>query len=42
MRIGFVNRLDPHSVRSWSGILPFMAKALEKHAGEVVYLRTQP
>jgi glycosyltransferase involved in cell wall biosynthesis len=38
MRIGFVNRLDPHSVRSWSGILPFMAKALQKHVGEVVYL----
>ena len=38
MRIGFVNRSDARDIRSWSGTLYFMAKALEKHAGEVVYL----
>lgn len=38
MRIGFVNQHDARNVRSWSGILHFMAKSLEEHVGEVVYL----
>jgi glycosyltransferase involved in cell wall biosynthesis len=38
MRIGFVNQHDARNVRSWSGILHFMAQSLEEHVGEVVYL----
>ena len=38
MRIGFVNRFDARNIRSWSGILYFMAKSLEEHVGEVIYL----
>jgi hypothetical protein len=38
MRIGLVNQHDARNVRSWSGILHFMAKSLEEHVGEVVYL----
>jgi hypothetical protein len=37
MRIGFVNRFDAGNIRSWSGILYFMAKSLEEHVGEVIY-----
>lgn len=38
MRIGIVNRADVSDVSSLSGYPYFMAKALEKHVGEVVYL----
>jgi glycosyltransferase involved in cell wall biosynthesis len=38
IKIGFVHRFDARDVRSWSGTLYSMAKALEAHAGEVVYL----
>jgi glycosyltransferase involved in cell wall biosynthesis len=38
IRIGFVNRFDARNVHSWSGTLYFMARALERHVGEVVYL----
>jgi glycosyltransferase involved in cell wall biosynthesis len=37
-RIGFVHRFDARKISSWSGIFFFMAKALEDHVGEVVYL----
>jgi len=37
-RIGFVHRFDARNIRSWSGIFFFMAKSLETHVGEVVYL----
>jgi glycosyltransferase involved in cell wall biosynthesis len=37
-KIGFVHRFDARDIRSWSGIFFFMAKALEDHVGEVVYL----
>jgi glycosyltransferase involved in cell wall biosynthesis len=36
--IGFVNRFDARDVRSWSGTLYFMARALEEHVGDVAYL----
>ena len=38
LRIGFVHRFDARDIRSWSGIFFFMAQALNKHVGEVVYL----
>ncbi len=38
LRIGFVHRLDARRILSWSGTLFFMAKALNDHVGEVVYL----
>jgi glycosyltransferase involved in cell wall biosynthesis len=38
MKIGIVHRSDVADVRSLSGFPYFMAKALEKHVGEVVYL----
>lgn len=38
LRIGFVHRFDARNIRSWSGIFYFMARALEAHVGEVVYL----
>jgi len=37
-KIGFVHRFDARDIRSWSGIFFFMARALEDHVGEVVYL----
>jgi len=33
-----VHRFDARDIRSWSGIFFFMARALETHVGEVVYL----
>lgn len=38
LKIGFVHRFDARDIRSWSGIFFFMARALEAHVGEVVYL----
>ena len=38
IRIGFVHRFDARNLGSWSGTFYCMAKALEAHAGEVVYL----
>jgi glycosyltransferase involved in cell wall biosynthesis len=38
MKIGIVQRADVADVRSLSGYPHFMAKTLEKHVGEVVYL----
>jgi glycosyltransferase involved in cell wall biosynthesis len=38
MKIAFVNRFDARNVLSWSGILHFMARSLEQHVGEVIYL----
>lgn len=35
LQIGFVTAEDPMDRRSWSGIFYFMAKALEKHCGDV-------
>jgi glycosyltransferase involved in cell wall biosynthesis len=33
-----LNRFDARNVRSWSGTLYFMARALEQHVGNVAYL----
>ena len=38
MRIAFLTANDPNNKRSWSGIHYYMAKALERHVGEVIYL----
>ena len=38
LRIGFVHRFDARNIRSWSGTFFFMARALETHVGEVIYL----
>jgi glycosyltransferase involved in cell wall biosynthesis len=38
IRIGFVHRFDAQDIRSWSGTLYFMARALEEHVGDVLYL----
>jgi hypothetical protein len=38
MRIGILHRVDVTDLRSLSGAPYFMAKALEEHVGEVVYL----
>jgi len=35
LQIGFLTAEDPMDRRSWSGIFYFMAKALEKHCGDV-------
>lgn len=35
LQIGFVTAEDPMDRRSWSGIFYFMAKALERHCGDV-------
>ena len=37
-RIAYVTVNDPHDKRSWSGTEYFMARALEKHCGEVFYV----
>lgn len=36
-RIGILNRFDPKSVRTWSGLPFFMGRALSEHVGEVIY-----
>ena len=38
VRIAFLTPGDPADRRSWSGINHYMAKALQKHCGEVSYL----
>jgi glycosyltransferase involved in cell wall biosynthesis len=38
LRIGLIHHLDARSVLSWSGIPFYMAKALNKNVGEVVFL----
>lgn len=38
MRIAFLTTLDPYNRRSWSGILYYMLRALERHCGEVISL----
>ena len=38
MRIGILHRFDVTGVRSLSGYPYFMARAIEKHVGEVVYI----
>jgi glycosyltransferase involved in cell wall biosynthesis len=38
LRIGLIHHLDARSVLSWSGIPFFMAQALNKNVGEVVFL----
>jgi glycosyltransferase involved in cell wall biosynthesis len=38
LRIGFVHRFNAQNIRSWSGTFFFMARALEEHVGDVVYL----
>ncbi len=38
IRIGLLHRFDAQDVRSWSGTLYFMAKALQEHVGEVTFL----
>jgi glycosyltransferase involved in cell wall biosynthesis len=38
LRIGFVHRFNAQNIRSWSGTFFFMARALEEHVGEVIYL----
>ena len=38
MRIAFLTANDPKNKKSWSGIHYYMAKALERHVGEVIYL----
>jgi len=38
LRIGLLHRFDARDIRTWSGILFFMSRALETHVGEVVYL----
>src|SRR4051812_20823458 len=37
-RIAFLTSLDPLDKRSWSGIFYQMARSLQKHCGEVVYI----
>lgn len=38
IKIGFVHRFDAQDIRAWSGTLYFMARALEEHVGDVMYL----
>jgi glycosyltransferase involved in cell wall biosynthesis len=38
LRIGLIHHLDARNVLSWSGIPFFMAKALNRNVGEVVFL----
>jgi glycosyltransferase involved in cell wall biosynthesis len=38
LRIGYLTMRDPRDRRSWSGTLYHMARALEKHCGEVINL----
>ncbi|OGW37876.1 MAG: hypothetical protein A2010_10675 [Nitrospirae bacterium GWD2_57_9] len=42
IRIAFLTPQDPLNRRSWSGTLSFMAGALGKHCGEVVFLGPAP
>ncbi len=37
LRIGILNRFDPQSVRTWSGLTFFMSRTLSKHVGEMSY-----
>jgi glycosyltransferase involved in cell wall biosynthesis len=38
MKIAFLTSLDPQNKRSWSGTLYYMARALQKHCGELSYI----
>ncbi len=42
LRIGFLTPQDPLNKRSWSGTIPFMAKALQEHCGDVTFLGPVP
>ena len=37
-RIAFLTLSDPKDRGSWSGTIYYMARALEKHCGEIIYL----
>lgn len=41
-RVGFVHQGDATAVSSWSGTPYFMARALERHLGQVVHLQPLP
>lgn len=38
IKIGYLTARDARNIREWSGTMYYMAKALEKHLGEVVYI----
>jgi glycosyltransferase involved in cell wall biosynthesis len=38
LKIAFVTTLDPQNRRTWSGTIYYIAKALQKHCGEVTFI----
>jgi glycosyltransferase involved in cell wall biosynthesis len=42
IKIAYLTSRDPHDRRSWSGLIYYIAQALQKHSGEVLYWHVNP